>query len=61
MATVFSKNRDHLLEGDIAAAFFDGVVEKIRAHGLLSDDPWLSGGCLPGNEANDRESCSRTY
>src|SRR5213592_73666 len=31
--TVFTKNRDRLLEGDIAAAFFDGVVEKIRAHG----------------------------
>src|SRR5712664_3792870 len=36
--TVFSKNRDRLLEGDIAAAFFDGVVEKIRARGLLSDE-----------------------
>src|SRR5271157_1716864 len=36
--TVFTKNRDRLLEGDIAAAFFDGVVEKIRAHGLLSDE-----------------------
>src|SRR5712664_85514 len=36
--TVFSKNRDRLLEGDIAAAFFAGVVEKIRARGLLSDE-----------------------
>src|SRR5881296_1414331 len=27
--TVFSKNRDRLLEGDIAAAFFEGVVAKL--------------------------------
>src|SRR5260370_1145885 len=41
-----SKNRDRLLEGDIAAAFFDGVVEKIRAHGLLSDEHFTVDGTL---------------
>src|SRR5258708_23690988 len=44
--TVFSKNRDRLLEGDIAAAFFDGVVEEIRAHGLLSDEHFTVDGTL---------------
>src|SRR6202790_4049194 len=44
--TVYSKNRDRLLEGDIAAAFFDGVVEKIRAHGLLSDEHFTVDGTL---------------
>ena len=28
--TTFSKNRDRLLQGDIAAAFFDAVVEQAR-------------------------------
>jgi transposase len=36
--TTFSKNRDRLLEGDIAAAFFDAVVGQARAAGLLSDE-----------------------
>src|SRR5258706_3916790 len=44
--TVFSKNRDRLLEGDIAAAFFEGVVEEIRAHGLLSDEHFTVDGTL---------------
>src|SRR6202171_3884586 len=44
--TVFSKNRDRLLEGEIAAAFFEGVVEKIRAHGLLSDEHFTVDGTL---------------
>jgi transposase len=44
--TVFSKNRDRLLEGEIAAVFFEGVVEKIRAHGLLSDEHFTVDGTL---------------
>jgi transposase len=44
--TVFSKNRDRLLEGDIAAGFFEGVVEKIRAYGLLSDEHFTVDGTL---------------
>ena len=31
--TTFSKNRDRLLEGDIAAAFFDAVVDQARQAG----------------------------
>jgi transposase len=36
--TTFSKNRDRLLEGDIAAAFFDAVRTQAEAAGLLSDE-----------------------
>jgi len=36
--TVFTKNRDRLYEGDIAAAFFDAVVGHAAAAGLLSDE-----------------------
>src|SRR6266581_4902216 len=34
--TVFTKNRDRLLDGDIAAAFFDAVVAQARGRHLLS-------------------------
>ena len=36
--TVFSKNRERLLEGEIADGFFAAVVEQARAQGLLSDE-----------------------
>src|SRR5471032_1691001 len=36
--TVFSKNRDRMLEGDIAAAFMDAVLNLPRVKALLSDD-----------------------
>lgn len=36
--TVFSKNRDRLLEGDIAQAFFLAVRAEARAAGRLSDE-----------------------
>jgi transposase len=36
--TTFSKNRDRLLESDIAAAFFDAVVGQAETAGLLSDE-----------------------
>lgn len=36
--TTFSKNRDRLLAGDVAAAFFDAVQGHARAAGLLSDE-----------------------
>jgi transposase len=37
-ATVFSKNRERLLEGDIANAFFERVISHARAQHLLSDE-----------------------
>ena len=36
--TMFTKNRDRLLSGDVAAAFFDAVQAHARAAGLLSDE-----------------------
>ena len=44
--TVFSKNRDRLLEGDIASAFFDGVVGELRENDLLSDEHFTVDGTL---------------
>ena len=36
--TTFTKNRDRLLHGDIAARFFDAITTQARAAGLLSDE-----------------------
>jgi len=36
--TTFTKNRDRLLAGDVAAAFFDAIRTQARAAGLLSDE-----------------------
>jgi transposase len=36
--TTCSKNRDRLLEGDVAALFFDAVRNRAAAAGLLSDE-----------------------
>jgi transposase len=44
--TTFSKNRDRLLQGDIAAAFFDAVVDQARAAHLLSDEHFSVDGTL---------------
>ena len=44
--TVFSKNRDRLLEGDVAQAFFTEVLALARAHQLLSDEHFTVDGTL---------------
>src|ERR1700676_3212 len=44
--TTFSKNRDRLLESDIAGAFFDAVLTQARAAGLLSDEHFSVDGTL---------------
>ncbi len=38
VATVFSKNRERLLEGEIAAKFFAQVLDQARVNDLLSDE-----------------------
>src|SRR5216683_1232194 len=45
-ATVFTKNRERLLEGAVAAGFFSAVVGQARAHGLLSDEHFTVDGTL---------------
>ena len=44
--TTFSKNRDRLLDGDIAAAFFDAVVAQANLARLLSDEHFTVDGTL---------------
>ena len=44
--TVFSKNRDRLLDGDIAQAFFLEVRAEAQAAGLLSDEHFTVDGTL---------------
>jgi transposase len=44
--TVFSKNRDRLLEGHIAAAFMDAVLNLPRVKALLSDEHFSVDGTL---------------
>ena len=44
--TTFSKNRDRLLQGDVASAFFDAVVGQARAAGLMSDEHFTVDGTV---------------
>ena len=44
--TVFSKNRDRLLEGVVAEEFFTIVVEQARSRRLLSDEHFTVDGTL---------------
>jgi transposase len=46
VATVYSKNRDRLLEGDIAQALFQEVLCQARAADLLSDEHFSVDGTL---------------
>jgi len=45
-ATTFTKNRDRLLDGDVADAFFAEVLAGIKADGLLSDEHFTVDGTL---------------
>src|SRR5271165_5589465 len=45
-ATVFSKNRQRLLAGDIADAFFEAVLKQARQRDLLSDEHFTVDGTL---------------
>src|SRR3954467_6778190 len=46
VATVFTKNRDRLLEGEIASLFFAGVLAQARSADLLSDEHFSVDGTL---------------
>jgi hypothetical protein len=45
-ATTFTKNRDRLLDGDIAREFFTAIQEHARSKGLLSDEHFTVDGTL---------------
>lgn len=45
-ATVFSKNRQRLLAGDIAEAFFAAVLKQARQRDMLSDEHFTVDGTL---------------
>lgn len=45
-ATVFTKNRDRLLEGDIAEVLFGAVIEQARRSKLLSEEHFSVDGTL---------------
>lgn len=45
-ATTFSKNRERLMRGDIAQAFFDAVLMQAREKNLLSDEHFSVDGTL---------------
>src|SRR5216684_3678615 len=52
--TVFTKNRERLLEGNIAEAFFNQVLVQADGHGLLSDEHFTVDGTLIEAWANRR-------
>jgi hypothetical protein len=45
-ATSFTKNRDRLLEADVAKEFLQRVVEQARSGGLTSDEHFTVDGTL---------------
>lgn len=44
--TVFTKNRERLLKGDVAARFFSAVLRQAKEAGLLSDEHFSVDGTL---------------
>ncbi len=44
--TKFTKNRDRLLEGDVARAFFDAVLAQAQSKRLLSSEHFSVDGTL---------------
>src|SRR5436305_10246354 len=53
-ASTFSKNRERMLEGDIAEAFFQGVLEEARAGQLLRDEHFKEDGTLLEDWASNK-------
>ena len=52
--TVFTKNRERLLEGEVAAVFFEHVLAQAKEQGLLSDEHFTVDGTLIEAWANRR-------
>ncbi len=58
--TVFTKNRDRLLEGEVAIAFFDQVLVQAKAHQLLSDEHFTVDGTLVEAWAGQKSFTKKT-
>lgn len=56
-STVFSKNRQRLLAGDIAEAFFAAGLKRARRHDLLSDEHFTVDGTLLEAWARPKSFC----
>ncbi len=55
--TVFTKNRDRLLQGEIAQAFFEAVLQQARKRRLLSSEHFTVDGTLEAfGHATDEEA-----
>jgi transposase len=52
--TVFSKNRERLMHGDVAEKFFAGVLEQAETAGLPSDEHFSVDGTLIGAWASQK-------
>src|SRR6266536_5031364 len=59
-ATVFSKNRDRLIEGEIAVRFFAAVRGQLERSGLLSDEHFTVDGTMLEAWANRRSFREKT-
>jgi transposase len=57
--TVFTKNRERLLDGDIAEAFFQAVLQQARERSLLSDEHFTVDGTLTGRSGPTRRTHRR--
>jgi len=56
--TVFTKNRERLLAGDIAEAFFQAVLQQARERNLLSDEHFTVDGDKGGIALSDQYQSS---
>ena len=54
---MFSKNRQRLLAGDIAEAFFEAVLKQARRRDLLSDEHFTVDGTLLEAWAGQNSFC----
>jgi transposase len=57
--TVFSKNRDRLLKGDVARQFFEQVLAQAREKGLTSDEHFTVDGTLVEAWAGQKSFCAK--
>jgi transposase len=56
---VFTKNRERLLDGDIAEAFFQAVLQQARERSLLSDEHFTVDGTRVHSHAGHRSGYYR--